>query len=1326
MKLPVRALLGALFTIALLAIAPAARAIDLTGGLMYAVPTPGGHAPKIDGKLEDWDMSGQEPIWAANQTAKIMHGYVAAEYDDDALYLAANVTLPNRPLLNVNGPADAFWAGDVLELRVASDPALPFPLDGSTQVAASDRICHMTLWKNTVTGKAYINIAYGTHFDKGHVLNPPGSEIAVSEGNGGYILEARVPWSALNVPGGKNPFAAGQRMTATWSVHWGFDYQIPMLFTSNPGSFAFQRSNTWGQIAFSPDGHLKPHHGTMEEALLASQPKPVGVPVTVDVPDSGKLSVNIFGPNGQVLRELCGGVDVKPGPFTAAWDGRDQWGVPLTPGTYKWGAYLSHGLTPHYMGEVGSSGTPPTQTADGKGGWGGDHGQPIGVASDAGGIYFAWQYAEAESYTVKIDFAGNTLWRKSPFVNSGWTEVNAIAANGKYLFATWDGVHPILSRQDASTGALLPFGAADAPKASVQIPAGTPIAAPHGSLPFTCPDGSEPECLGLAASANEVFASVYSLNKIQVLDPETGAATRTIDCPRPRGLALDSAGDLYAVSYGTDQPAQIVEFKGAAGGPAVVVKSGLVAPFSVAVDAAGDIHVTDGGASQQVKTFSPAGKLIATAGKQGGRPLSGTYDPSSFLNPTAIAADSQGGIDIAQTSIPKVFDRLDAATGKTLKQWFGWPAYGVSNIGDPDDPWTSYYPYEPGGFARAKVPVEGGLGFPTAYWDLTASGIDGVGGLYEANCLPYVQVLANKRRYFISDSNPHGVCLIEGDNMLPVGHLRVKNWYERDNPTHKTYIEMWIDRNGDHKPQPEEMTTVYTIQEKPLPGLSGSVGSTWMDDRGDVYISSWNNRVIKIPSDGFEKSGAIDWNLDKMDYAVEAVLPSMVDGFASGGRSGMGGIRVDSKGNMFTCLSVDVPGMTPALADKIKAAYPDIPQSQWAAWATPALAKQMHEGLGHTAESTAVKFAKYDSSGKIAWVAGRKATAAPAPGEMYHFWALAGMVGDDYVVGASEWGPMYFYTSDGFYVDSIMNDPNQLAQPGPYTFGSETFGGRVQAYPKLGQVWAYNQGGLYRVDGFDSKLRVEGERRMYGEVALDKIYGAETATATIAPLTLSRLNAPLTNPKAWDNVAESDIVRGGSPLAQVKLGYDDSFIYARYHVNDSTPLVNAADDIRLAFKGGDAVALDLGPAGSRQAPALGDVRILAAQIGGKPRLIAMKPFTNLSKAPQDYFTPAGGTKHFEFVGEIPGGQAVLTADSDGQGYTAIMAIPRSFVELSLAPGMPLKGDVEVLLSGQGSRGMQTITRNPLFASGHSETTMADDTPTESWLYPQYWGDASLR
>jgi hypothetical protein len=213
---------------------------------------------------------------------------------------------------------------------------------------------------------------------------------------------------------------------------------------------------------------------------------------------------------------------------------------------------------------------------------------------------------------------------------------------------------------------------------------------------------------------------------------------------------------------------------------------------------------------------------------------------------------------------------------------------------------------------------------------------------------------------------------------------------------------------------------------------------------------------------------------------------------------------------------------------------------------------------------------------------------------------------------------------------------------------------------------------------------------------------------------------------SWAGIPEGHLSRNGAPLATAKLGYDKLYVYARVHVTEPMPIKNSADRVTLAFKGGDAVGLDLGPAGSRQAPGPGDIRILAANIGGRAHLVAMKPFSTSVKAPQDYYTPGGGKKHFDFVGDTPGARVELAPDPDGKGYTATFAAPRSLLDFPIAPGALIKGDVEVLLAGQGARGLQTTSRNYLYTPLKSQTSMVDDIPTESWLYPEYWGEIAVR
>lgn len=74
----------------------------------------------------------------------------------------------------------------------------------------------------------------------------------------------------------------------------------------------------------------------------------------------------------------------------------------------------------------------------------------------------------------------------------------------------------------------------------------------------------------------------------------------------------------------------------------------------------------------------------------------------------------------------------------------------------------------------------------------------------------------------------------------------------------------------------------------------------------------------------------------------------------------------------------------------------------------------------------------------------------------------------------------------------------------------------------------------------------------------------------------------------------------------------------------------------------------------------------------------------------------------------------------------MLAVSRSLIELDLKPGMDLRGDSEVRLSGAGQRGMQATSRNCLFIPAKGEPCMVDDFPTEARMYPEYWGEIQVR
>src|ERR1700733_4858990 len=80
---------------AALMFSPPARAVDLSNGLMIAVPAPNG-PPAMDGSDKGWDLSGAEPVWMSMQLAKQLNGSLALNYDANNLYLYAKIHLPDR------------------------------------------------------------------------------------------------------------------------------------------------------------------------------------------------------------------------------------------------------------------------------------------------------------------------------------------------------------------------------------------------------------------------------------------------------------------------------------------------------------------------------------------------------------------------------------------------------------------------------------------------------------------------------------------------------------------------------------------------------------------------------------------------------------------------------------------------------------------------------------------------------------------------------------------------------------------------------------------------------------------------------------------------------------------------------------------------------------------------------------------------------------------------------------------------------------------------------------------------------------------------------
>jgi len=196
---------------------------------------------------------------------------------------------------------------------------------------------------------------------------------------------------------------------------------------------------------------------------------------------------------------------------------------------------------------------------------------------------------------------------------------------------------------------------------------GLPIPGPATSSHLNDPDGVALDAHGdlfIADWDNGVVEEVTPAGKLSVVagvigkpgPPTPGLATRS-KLISPHGVAVDAHGDLFI----SDSFNQVVEkvtptgmlsiVAGVAGEsgpptPGPATSSHLDYPYGVAVDAKGDLFIADWG-NHVVEEVTPAGTLSVVAGNGGvGRPKPGPATRSN-LDVFGLAVDAHGNLFLA-------------------------------------------------------------------------------------------------------------------------------------------------------------------------------------------------------------------------------------------------------------------------------------------------------------------------------------------------------------------------------------------------------------------------------------------------------------------------------------------------------------------------------------------------------------------------------------------------------------------------------------------------------------------------------------------------------
>ena len=112
-----------LMVLAAVTLTPSASAQQTENHELHAVPPPG--AVVIDGKLDDWDLSGRIESFTEYRTRGAYSAEVATMHDKDFFYLAV-VWHDPTPMVNMIDPDTdgCGWKSDCLQLRLITDLTL--------------------------------------------------------------------------------------------------------------------------------------------------------------------------------------------------------------------------------------------------------------------------------------------------------------------------------------------------------------------------------------------------------------------------------------------------------------------------------------------------------------------------------------------------------------------------------------------------------------------------------------------------------------------------------------------------------------------------------------------------------------------------------------------------------------------------------------------------------------------------------------------------------------------------------------------------------------------------------------------------------------------------------------------------------------------------------------------------------------------------------------------------------------------------------------------------------------------------------------------------
>lgn len=1235
---------------------------------IFVVPAPG--PVTIDGKLDDWDLSGEILTYVVEASMGYQSARTAMMYDHDALYISCRVADPT-PMLNRADPTvnpDFGWDGDAFQFRLCLDPALGYPLAiGNYDRTPNEALVHMTLWYYTDRQQPVLHLKYGMDFHDAHGYHKgvvpadlyQAAYLRWPDGKG-YTLEYRIPWSTLGAP---KPLGAGDMTAGAMQLQWsdatgyhsyGGGWAVDLMAHAG---FTYQATNAWGKVIFAEKGHL-PKELTQEGVAPV---RTLPLKFNFQLPKEQVTSVTLVDAKGDRVRNLIRAESRPGGEVAESWDGLDDAGNVLPPGEYTWKGVYHDLLTTKYVMGVSNSGTPSYNSEDGKGAWGGDWGCPVDVCFSGERGALLWNGSEAGSGLIGIDLTGKKQW--------------GYHIGGSYLATDGDWVFVYLDLEKQ----LRAYTLRDGKQLNFQ----------RGELWAEPNAGKETRCTGLAWQHGKLYVADAGANEVVEYDAKQGTILRRLSVPAPSWLTNDGEGALYLLSHDTVQRLNLAD-----GTLTCRISDHLDHAQGIAVGADGVIYVSNAGVRHNVSVFSKAGKYLRAIGKRGGRALlpavvvpgnvsrarAGKWDAQTLLNPRGMAVDPHGRLWVTEDDFtPKRISIWNVKTGKLLEEKFG-PCYVSTPITmDPADPTRAYCQN-----------VEWNIDLDKGSWSPRAVMIDA------RPDVPYFWPHMVMNTVFTARNGKQYMCANTGLDQVRGSFL----WVRRG--------ERFVAVAGVISPW---ATLSWRPGAKDWQDFAKIPWLFWEDRHGDGVVHQEDTRLTKLCAQN--PHAVVDAELNFYctgmynDLYWQRISPRQI--LANGVPLYDDNTIVRAQyGKGPSCYTSDL-AVNPADGSVLMYAGSDIKfMTQTGIW----------------------PITSWTKDGKMSWRyrlgcrwGDMYEFPIPKVGELYGCTRCLGIT--DGITGYScYFGQAQLLTTDGVPIGAITRDGRSgvIAHD---AFQCEWFSGQLV---KLRNNRWYLLGGdqdgrILEVQGLNSLQRFAGKLTITPEeskAAADALVSWTSQQARAQSLVLAHYPAE----PNWADIHGVKVVVDANRGFTVKTAYNATDLLLRCEVQSPNELVNSAAEVDKLFKGGNLLDLQLAtdPAADakRATPAPGDLRLLITRRDGKPVAVVYRPKVAGFSGDPILFTSPTGKESFDKI-EV-WNDIKLDYQKTDTGFTVVVTLPLARLGLTPKPGTVLKMDAGYIFGNTTGNvtAMRAYWSNHSFSSG-----VTQDVPNESRLEPKEWGNVTV-